>query len=117
VGAIEAFEEDLGRPVRTANQVAFWSALRHARVRAPVAHCGHIFVEPLPADCRHRDLFAQAHDSRPARPRPVIDASHSEQILHHRHIGGLGRRNSVMGRYVCLRQLTTVLAARGPSAA
>jgi maleate isomerase len=50
VGAIEALEEDLGRPVLTANQVTFWSALRHAGVRAPVAHYGRIFVEPLPRD-------------------------------------------------------------------
>jgi maleate isomerase len=50
VGAIEALEEDLGRPVLTANQVTFWSALRHAGVCAPVAHYGRIFAEPLPAD-------------------------------------------------------------------
>jgi hypothetical protein len=47
---IEALEEDLGRPVLTANQVTFWSALRHAGVRAPVAHYGRIFVELLPRD-------------------------------------------------------------------
>jgi maleate isomerase len=50
VGAIEALEQDLGRPVLTANQVTFWSALRHAGVRAPVAHYGRIFEEQLPAD-------------------------------------------------------------------
>ncbi len=50
VGAIEALEEDLGRPVLTANQVTFWNALRAAGVRAPVAHYGRIFAEPLPAD-------------------------------------------------------------------
>jgi maleate isomerase len=50
VGVIEALEEDLGRPVLTANQVAFWNALRYAGLRASVAHYGRIFVEPLPAD-------------------------------------------------------------------
>lgn len=50
VGAIEALEEDLGRLVLTANQVTFWSALRHAGVHAPVPHYGRIFREHLPAD-------------------------------------------------------------------
>jgi maleate isomerase len=50
VGAIEALEEDLGRPVLTANSVTFWNALRTAGVRAPVAHYGRIFAEPLPVD-------------------------------------------------------------------
>jgi maleate isomerase len=48
VGAIEALEEDLGRPVLTANQVAFWNALRYAGVRMPVTHYGRLFAEPLP---------------------------------------------------------------------
>jgi maleate isomerase len=47
VGAIEALEEDLGRPVLTANQVAFWNALRAAGVLAPVPHYGRIFAEPF----------------------------------------------------------------------
>jgi maleate isomerase len=50
VGAIEALEEDLGRPVLTANQVAFWNALRAAGARQPVTHYGRIFAEPLQAD-------------------------------------------------------------------
>jgi len=50
VGAIEALEEDLGRPVLTANSVTFCNALRCAGVRAPVAHYGRIFAEPLPAN-------------------------------------------------------------------
>jgi maleate isomerase len=50
VGVIEALEEDLGRPVFTANQVTFWNALRYAGVRAPVVHYGRIFAEPLPTD-------------------------------------------------------------------
>jgi maleate isomerase len=49
VGAIDALEEDLGRPVLTANQVAFWNALRWAGVRAPVTHYGCLFAKPLPA--------------------------------------------------------------------
>jgi len=50
VGAIEALEEDLDRPVLTANSVTFWNALRAAGVRAPVTHYGRIFGERLPAD-------------------------------------------------------------------
>lgn len=50
VGAIEALEEDLGRPVLTANSATFWNALRSAGVRAPVTHYGRIFAEPLPVD-------------------------------------------------------------------
>jgi maleate isomerase len=50
VGAIEALEEDLGRPVLTANQVTFWNALRAAGVHAPVEHYGRIFAEPVPVD-------------------------------------------------------------------
>jgi maleate isomerase len=47
VGVIRALEEDLGRPVLTANQVAFWAALRLSGTRAPVAGYGRIFgVEP-----------------------------------------------------------------------
>jgi len=43
IGAIAALEEDLGRPVLTANQVAFWYALRQAGVRAPVNGYGGLF--------------------------------------------------------------------------
>lgn len=43
VGAIKALEEDLGRPVLTANQVAFWQALHLAGTRAPVVDYGEIF--------------------------------------------------------------------------
>jgi maleate isomerase len=44
IGAIAALEEDLGRPVLTANQVAFWYALRHAGVHAPVNGYGRLFA-------------------------------------------------------------------------
>jgi maleate isomerase len=47
VGAIEALEEHLDRPVLTANQVSFWNALRAAGVRSPVTRYGRIFAEPL----------------------------------------------------------------------
>jgi maleate isomerase len=50
VGAIEALEEDLGRPVLTANSVTFWNALRAAGVRTTVAHYGRLFAQPLPGD-------------------------------------------------------------------
>jgi maleate isomerase len=50
VGAIEALEQDLGRPFLTVNSVTFWNALRAAGVYAPVPHYGRIFAERLPAD-------------------------------------------------------------------
>ena len=50
VGAIESLEQDLRRPVLTANSVTFWNALRAAGVFAPVTHYGRMFAEPLPAD-------------------------------------------------------------------
>ena len=43
IGVISALEEDLGRPVLTANQVAFWYALRQAGVRQPVKGYGRVF--------------------------------------------------------------------------
>lgn len=45
VGAIQALEEDLKRPVLTANQVLFWHALRLAGVRALVSGYGQIFTK------------------------------------------------------------------------
>ena len=44
IGVIAALEEDLGRPVLTANQVAFWYALRQAGVHAPVSGYGRLFA-------------------------------------------------------------------------
>jgi maleate isomerase len=43
IGMIAVLEEDLGRPVLTANQVAFWYALRQAGVREPVNGYGRVF--------------------------------------------------------------------------
>jgi maleate isomerase len=43
IGAIAALEEDLGVPVLTGNQVAFWYALRQAGVREPVNGYGRVF--------------------------------------------------------------------------
>jgi maleate isomerase len=43
IGVIAALEEDLGRPVLTANQVAFWYALRLAGVGAAVDDYGQLF--------------------------------------------------------------------------
>jgi maleate isomerase len=43
IGVIAALEEDLDRPVLTANQVAFWYALRQAGVHAPVNGYGRLF--------------------------------------------------------------------------
>jgi maleate isomerase len=43
IGVIAALEEDLGRPVLTANQVALWYALRQAGLHAPVNGYGRLF--------------------------------------------------------------------------
>ena len=42
IGVMAVLEADLGRPVLTANQVAFWYALGHAGVRAPVNGYGRV---------------------------------------------------------------------------
>jgi maleate isomerase len=47
VGAIEALEADLGRPVLTANQTILWHALRLAGMNAPVVGYGRLFDAPL----------------------------------------------------------------------
>ncbi len=43
IGVIEALEEDIGKPVLTANQVLFWCALRHAQCGISVSGYGRIF--------------------------------------------------------------------------
>jgi maleate isomerase len=48
IGTIKALEEDLARPVLTANQVAFWNALKLSGTRAPVVGYGQIFGCDLP---------------------------------------------------------------------
>jgi len=48
VGAIKALEEDLQRPVLTANQAAFWHALRLAGTRVSIVGYGQIFEHELP---------------------------------------------------------------------
>lgn len=50
IGAIEALEEDLGRPVLSANQVTFWQALRLAGVHAHIGPYGQLFAKALPAE-------------------------------------------------------------------
>jgi maleate isomerase len=40
VAIIEALEEELGRPVVTANQASLWNCLRHAGVRDPIRGYG-----------------------------------------------------------------------------
>jgi maleate isomerase len=49
VGIIKALEEALARPVLTANQVAFWHALRLSGARAEIVNYGEIFGRELPA--------------------------------------------------------------------
>lgn len=48
IGVIRALEEDLGRPVLTANQVAFWRALRLSGARTPVTNYGALFSRESP---------------------------------------------------------------------
>jgi len=43
IGVIEALEKELGVPVLTGNQVAFWYALRQAGVHVPVIGYGRVF--------------------------------------------------------------------------
>ena len=49
IGVIKALEEDLGRPVLTANQAAFWHALRLSGARVPIADYGQIFGLRVPS--------------------------------------------------------------------
>lgn len=48
IGVIQALEEDLKRPVLTANQVAFWQALRLSGTRSQVVGYGELFMYELP---------------------------------------------------------------------
>ena len=47
--SVKALEEALARPVLTANQVAFWHALRLSGARAEIVDYGEIFGRELPA--------------------------------------------------------------------
>jgi maleate isomerase len=49
VGIIQALEEELQRPVLTANQVLFWNLLHLARTRVAVTNYGRLFALELPA--------------------------------------------------------------------
>jgi maleate isomerase len=46
IGVIAALEEDLGRPVLTANQVSLWYALRVAVSEVKVDNYGQLFTLP-----------------------------------------------------------------------
>lgn len=48
IGVIEALEDSLDRPVLSANQAAFWCALRLTGTRARVTNYGRIFELDLP---------------------------------------------------------------------
>jgi maleate isomerase len=45
IGVVQALEETLGRPVLTANNVAFWQALRIVGTTSEVSQYGRIFAE------------------------------------------------------------------------
>ena len=49
IGAIDALEEVLARSVLSANQVAFWNALRSAGIEEIITGYGRIFGHQLPA--------------------------------------------------------------------
>jgi maleate isomerase len=49
IGVIHALEEDLSRPILTANQVAFWHTIQLSGVRVPIVGYGQIFSRGLPA--------------------------------------------------------------------
>lgn len=49
IGVIKALEETLDRPVLSANQVAFWCALRLSGTQAPIVNYGRIFEFDLPS--------------------------------------------------------------------
>src|SRR5262245_28347825 len=49
IGVIKALEEHLERPVLTANQVAFWHALRLSGTRTPIVGYGQLFDCKQPA--------------------------------------------------------------------
>jgi maleate isomerase len=49
IGVVEALEENLNRPVLTANQVAFWQALALSGSREPIVGYGRIFGLRTPA--------------------------------------------------------------------
>jgi maleate isomerase len=49
IGTIEALEENLDRPILTANQVAFWQALALSGSREPIMRYGRIFRLRPPA--------------------------------------------------------------------
>ena len=48
ISVIKALEDSLDRPVLSANQAAFWCALRLSGTRAPVTNYGRIFEFDLP---------------------------------------------------------------------
>jgi len=47
IGVIAALEEDLGKPVLTANQVALWYVLRQAGLNTVIGDYGRVFGRPL----------------------------------------------------------------------
>jgi maleate isomerase len=49
IGVVHALEEDLSRPVLTANQVAFWHAIQLSGTRVPIVGYGQIFSHRLAA--------------------------------------------------------------------
>jgi len=48
IGAIQALEETLGKPVLTSNQGTFWQALGLANIAARVDGYGQLFEKPVP---------------------------------------------------------------------
>jgi maleate isomerase len=66
IGVIAALEEDLGRPVLTANQVALWHALRVAGTEVSLDDYGQLFKLP----CGHSDSALGTARAAPG-PQPA----------------------------------------------
>jgi len=56
IGVVEALEENLNRPVLTANQVAFWQALALSGSSQPIVGYGRIFGLRLPVSNSRKPL-------------------------------------------------------------
>jgi maleate isomerase len=74
IGVIAALEEDLGRPILTANQAALWHALRLAGVGARVENYGQLFTTLAQSISESADRPADSV-ARPHQITPVDAAS------------------------------------------
>jgi hypothetical protein len=66
IGVIQALEEDLKRPVSTANQVAFWQALRLSGTHNQVVGYGELFAFEVPGFLSRGGAERKLYRSSPA---------------------------------------------------